>query len=76
MIGLISALRTRVETKFKKHLGAQVMTRLVQMKLLQEAITVATKVNMDIGVIANVVHATQLQSLAAMVNATYVGGSA
>ena len=38
------------------------MTCLVQMNLLKEAIAVATKVNLDIGVIANVVHATQLQS--------------
>ena len=57
---MTNALRTRVETKFKKYLGPQIMTCLVQMNLLKEAIAVATKVNLDIGVIANVVHATQL----------------
>ena len=48
------------------------MTRLVKMKLLEDAIAVATKVNLDIDVIDNVVHSTQLQSLAAMVNAASV----
>ena len=52
------------------------MTCLVQMRLHQEAIAVATKVNLDIGVIANVVHSTQLQSLAAMVNTSSAGGYA
>ena len=68
-------LRTRVETKFKKHLGAQLMTRLIWMRLLQEAIAVVTKVNLDIGFISDVVHSIQLQSLVAMVNAASAGGS-
>ena len=58
IIGLTSALRTRVETEFKRHLGAQSMTRVVQMKLLQDAIMVPTKMNLDIGDIADVIHST------------------
>ena len=46
------------------------------MRLLQEAIVVATKVNLNIGVMSDVVQFTQLQSLVAMVNATSAGGSA
>ena len=76
IIGLTSTSRTRVETEFKKHLGAQITTCLVQMKLLQEAIAVATKTNLDIGVIADVVQSTKLQSLAVMANAATASGSA
>ena len=75
IIGLTSALRTQVENEFKKHLGAQLMTRLIWMRLLQEAIAVVTKVNLDIGFISDVVHSIQLQSLVAMVNAASAGGS-
>ena len=45
------------------------MTCLVQVKLLEDAIAVAIKVNLDIGVTTDVIHSTQLQSLVAMVNA-------
>jgi hypothetical protein len=47
------------------------------MNLLEEAIAVAMKVNLDIGVIADVVHTThQLQSLAAVVNTMLSNSSA
>ena len=46
------------------------------MLLLEEVIAVATRTNLEIGVIADVVHATQLQSLAAVVNATSSNSSA
>ena len=74
--GLTNALRTRVETDFRKHLGPQDMTRRNQMLLLEEVVAVATRTNLEIGVIADVVHATQLQSLAAVVNATSSNSSA
>ena len=67
--GLTNTLQTRVEADFRKHLGPQIMTHLHQMNLLEDAIAVARKVNLDIGVIADVIHVTQLQSLAAVVNA-------
>ena len=51
------------------------MTRLVQMKLPGDAIAVATKVNLDIGVIVDVVHSTPLWSIAVMVNVTSVAGT-
>ena len=59
-----------VKTNFRKHLGPQTITHLHQMNLIEDAIAVATKVNLDIRVIADVVHATQLQSLTTVVNAT------
>ena len=68
--GLTNALWTWVETTFRKHLGPQNMTRLNQMNLLEEVVSMATKGNLEIGEIADVVYATQLQSLAAVVNAT------
>ena len=51
------------------------MTHLVQMRLLQEAIVVATKVKLDICVIVDVVHSTQLQSLVGMINTASAGRS-
>ena len=67
--GLTNALRTRVETTFRKHLGPQNMTRRNQMLLLEDIIAVATRTNLEIGVIAYIVHATNLQFPAAVVHA-------
>jgi hypothetical protein len=69
--GLTGTLQARVESEFKGHIGGKIMTHLVQMKLLEDAITV----DINSGIIADVVHSTQLQSLAAMINAASVSGA-
>jgi hypothetical protein len=48
------------------------MTRLVQMKLLTVVILVAMKVNLAIGIIGDVVHSTQLQSLVTIINSASI----
>ena len=53
--GLTGALCTQNETKPKGHLGAQIMTRNIRI-MRPEA------VNLEIGVIANLVHTTQLHN--------------
>ena len=45
------------------------------MKLVQDAIAVATQVNLEIGVITNVAHSIQLHLLTAMVQAASVADS-
>ena len=74
---LAVALRAALSSAFS---GAHSLSALTVdvthgLKLLEDAIALATKVNLDIGVIANVVHSTQLQSLAAMDNAASLSGT-
>ena len=45
---LTSALQTQVESKYRAHLGVQIMTRNAQMTLLKEAIAVAQATNLEI----------------------------
>ena len=72
--GLICVLRTQVTTKFRGHLGVQLMTHNAQMTLLEEAISVAQANNLEIGMIAEVVHSTQLRSLSAIAQAASIDG--
>ena len=61
--GLATTLLTQVESKLKHHLGAQIMPCVIQMRLLEEAVSVAEAVNLALGVIAKVVHLMPLLSL-------------